>query len=417
MTKHVPPPPVPPRQEEEDWRLKWQTSDRGVPIGNVHNALIGLREDGNLSDILTYDQMARTILLTKPTPDITGETEQSDLPRPIRDTDITNIQEYLQIAGLTRLAKEIAHQAVEKRAEERGVHPVKDYLVNLRWDGELRLKGWLNAYMGVEHGEYASRIGPMFLTAMVARIFEPGCQADYMLVLEGGQGIGKSTACAILAGDWFSNNLPDIAKSDMIRVSMHLRGKWLIEIAELSSFSNVEITKLKEFITTSEERYTPKYARSEAYEPRQCLFIGTTNKSVYLRDETGGRRFWPVKCGTIDLEALKRDRDQLFAEAVRFYQAGVPRFPDKKFEDEFIKPQQEARFESDAWETAISHYLIGQQKVMLIDVAQQALDFPKSKLSTTDQRRIAAILERMGWERAQRESGGIPWIRRSHFGM
>lgn len=411
MTKHVPPPPVPPRQEEEDWRLKWQTSDRGVPIGNVHNALIGLREDGNLSDILTYDQMARTILLTKPTPDITGETEQSDLPRPIRDTDITNIQEYLQIAGLTRLAKEIAHQAVEKRAEERGVHPVKDYLVNLRWDGELRLKGWLNAYMGVEHGEYASRIGPMFLTAMIARIFEPGCKADYMLVLEGEQGIGKSTACSILAGTWFSDNLPDLAKSDPIRISMHLRGKWLIEIAELSSFSLAETTTLKEFITTSEERYTPKYARKEVYEPRQCLFIGTTNQSVYLKDETGARRFWPVKCGTIDLEALKRDRDQLFAEAVRFYQAGVPRFPDKKFEDEFIKPEQDKRFEADVWQELIQIYAFGRKELTTMEIAKDALFMQESAVHTGINKRISNILRKLGFE-GQHTKRGTIWTKR-----
>lgn len=410
MTAHALPNPVPPRQNEEDWRFKWQTTEKGMPIGNVHNALIGLREDGNLSDILTYDQMSRTILLTKPTPDITGETDQSDLPRPIRDTDITNIQEYLQIAGLTRLAKEIAHQAVEKRAEERAVHPVKDYLVNLRWDGELRLKGWLNSYMGVEHGEYAARIGPMFLTAMVARIFEPGCKADYMLVLEGEQGIGKSSACRILAGAWFSDALPDF-KSGGKDICQHLNGKWLIEVAEMSALDKADAAALKAFVTRATEQYRPPYGRRDVLEPRQCLFIGTTNKTAYLRDETGGRRFWPVKCGAIDLPALARDRDQLLAEAVRFYQAKVPWWPTPEFEAEHIRPHQENRYEADAWEQAVISWLPNITKTTVLEVAREALHIETPKLGTADQRRIIAILERLQWVRGKRgDRGERYWV-------
>ena len=408
MTKNANSPS--PRQNEEDWRFKWQTTDKGMPIGNVHNALIGLREDGNLSDILTYDQMSRTILLTKPTPDITGETDQSDLPRPIRDTDITNIQEYLQIAGLTRLAKEIAHQAVEKRAEERAVHPVKDYLVNLRWDGELRLKGWLNSYMGVEHGEYAARIGPMFLTAMVARIFEPGCKADYMLVLEGEQGIGKSSACRILAGAWFSDALPDF-KSGGKDICQHLNGKWLIEVAEMSALDKADAAALKAFVTRATEQYRPPYGRRDVLEPRQCLFIGTTNKTAYLRDETGGRRFWPVKCGAIDLPALARDRDQLLAEAVRFYQAKVPWWPTPEFEAEHIRPHQENRYEADAWEQAVISWLPNITKTTVLEVAREALHIETPKLGTADQRRIIAILERLQWVRGKRgDRGERYWV-------
>jgi predicted P-loop ATPase len=247
----------------------------------------------------------------------------------------------------------------------------------------------------------------MFLIAMIARVFQPGCKADYMLVLEGPQGALKSTACATLAGAWFSDNLPDLNKSDPIRLSIHLRGKWLIEIAEMSSFNATESHRLKEFITQREERYTPKFGRNEVYEPRQCLFIGTTNQSVYLKDETGGRRFWPVICGTIDLEALARDRDQLLAEAVSLFQSGAHWWPGRGFEAEVIRPQQEARYEADIWERIIRDYLSGRYEVTTLEIANVALQIQVGMIQTATNRRIASILRNLGWVSKHTNKGTV----------
>jgi predicted P-loop ATPase len=232
-----------------------------------------------------------------------------------------------------------------------------------------------------------------------------------MLVLEGRQGGLKSTACAIIGGHWFSDNLPDIRASGK-DVAQHLNGKWLIEVAELSALDRAEAATLKAFVTRQVERYRPSYGRKEVIEPRQCVFIGSTNKAAYLRDETGGRRFWPVKCGKIDTKALMRDRDQLFAEAVALYKGGTQWWPDQTFEAQYISPEQDARYEADAWEEAISEFLKGKSQTTISEVAKKALRIDTPKLGTGEQRRISAVLERVGWMRGKRTGATRPWIPR-----
>ena len=249
----------------------------------------------------------------------------------------------------------------------------------------------------------------MFPIGMVARIYEPGCKSDYMPVLEGNQGEVKSTACSVLAGEWFSDALPEL-RGDPVRVSQHLRGKWLIEVAEMHAMSKAEITELKAFISRQKERYTPKYGHREVIEPRQCLFIGTTNKETYLRDETGGRRFWPTKTGLIDIEGLRRDRDLLFAEAVARYRNGEHWWPARDFEAEHMRPEQAARYEADVWEEAISVYLVGKSQATVLDVAHHALFIDTAKLGTADQRRITAVFRSIGWVQGTRTKHGQPYV-------
>lgn len=179
-------------------------------------------------------------------------------------------------------------------------------------------------------------------------------------------------------------------------MSQHLRGKWLIEIAEMSAMSRAENAALKAFVTRSVERYRPPYGRLEVVEPRQCVFVGTTNKSTYLHDETGGRRFWPVKVGEIDVDALARDRDQLFAEALIEYRDGAKWWPDREFERRHIAAEQEDQFEGDPWEDAIHSYLAGRVRVTISEVAHGALDMKTDRIGTADQRRISSVLTKEG---------------------
>jgi predicted P-loop ATPase len=371
--------------------------DTGKVLPILANALIGLR--AVFPKTFGYDEMESTAILKMPL-----EKDLEFRPRPVTDIDVGIVQDRLQHLGLKRISAEVMHQAIDVRAHECRFHPIRTYLDRLHWDGERRLHSWLTRYLGVEDSEYVKSIGTMFLVSMVARIYRPGCKADHMLVIEGEQGALKSTACFHLGGQWFSDNLPEVTVGK--DVSMHLRGKWLIEVSEMHAMGRAESAVLKAFISRTHERYRPSYGRKEVIEPRQCVFVGTTNRDVYLRDETGGRRFWPVKTGAIDVDALSNDRDQLFAEAVTQFHEGAEWWPDKNFERQHIAPQQAIRYEADAWEDMISNYLKGVLKVTIGQVAQQALFIETGRIGTAEQRRIAAALEQLGWKRRPKDWQG-----------
>jgi predicted P-loop ATPase len=404
-----------------DWLSKCMCDSKKRPLPILVNALIALRHDDGTRDAVAFDEMLRApMLLHEIGHPIGGELHD---PRALTDKDITDLQERMQLGGLTHISHENVRLAVESFARDHAYHPVLDYLESLRWDRTARLDTWLTDCLGVEQTAYSQAVGAMFLISMVARIFEPGCKADHMMVLEGPQGELKSTACELLAGAWFSDCLPDITSG---KDASHLRGKWLIEVAEMHAMNKAEASLLKSFISRTTERYRPSYGRLEVIEPRQCVFVGTSNKDAYLRDETGGRRFWPVKTGTISLAQLEAERDQLFAETVARYRAGEARWPDKAFERKHVLPEQEQRFESDAWEEPIREHLADLTQTTILQVAIGALGFqgngrmmvpsdrstPINRFGTADQRRIAAILTTLGWKRGKRGPKGERfWIK------
>jgi predicted P-loop ATPase len=373
----------------------------GSPIPNLANALTILRQDAVFAGIFGFDQMQGAAMLLRPLSD-----DSNFRPRALTDVDVGLTQELMQILALARLSKDVIHQAVDIVAAENGFHPVRDHLNALQWDGQPRVETWVCDYLGAERTAYAMSIGTMFLVAMVARIIEPGCKADYMPVIEGPQGQLKSTACRVLGGDYFSDNLPDVSAGK--DVSQHLRGKWLIEVAEMHAMNRAEAALLKSFISRTHERYRPSYGRKEVIEPRQCVFVGTTNKESYLRDETGGRRFWPLNAGTVAIDALAADRDQLLAEAVKLYRDGVPWWPDRDFERTHIMPEQAARYEGDAWEESIASYLQTVQRATVGMVARAGLGIDIPRIGTADQRRIAAAMVQLGWRR-EKLDGKTDW--------
>jgi len=379
-------------------RLQWQSqaakSDRGRILADHANAMLALRSDPDVRDVFAFDQMLREAVMTHEIGEI------HTCHRRVTERDVCNLLEWFQnVAGVRGMKIEVVRGALATRAGENAFHPVIDYLMGVEWDRVPRLGSWLTSYLGAELSKYNENIGRMFLVSMVARVLSPGCQADHMMVLEGPQGILKSSACRVLGGQWFSDHLPDITSGR--DVSQHLRGKWLIEVSEMHAMSRAEATLLKSFVSRSVEQYRPSYGRLEVHEPRQCVFVGTTNQDQYLKDPTGGRRFWPVRTGVsgrIELDLLAEYRDQLFAEAVDAYGDHVPHWPDQQLERELIKPEQSARYTGDIWEDKIEQFVAGRSRVTVVDIASQKLGIADKDMRQDVNSRISAILRDLGWE-------------------
>ena len=399
-----------------------KTKSKNSWASNVGNILRALETEPGLKSAFGFDQMLRTEMVLRPVivlhanEDRTMQNAAPFKPRPITDADVCMVQAHLQWFGFRRLGKDTAHEAISTYARN-AFHLVRKYLDALQWDGIPRLDTWLPTYLGTERSDYTKGIGTMFMIGMVARIYKPGCKLDYMLVLEGLQGSLKSTACAVLAGEYFSDQLPDITSKE---AAQHLRGKWLIEVAELRAYSRAaSLDHFKEFITRDTERYRPPWGRKEMHEPRQCCFIGTTNKAVYLRDETGNPR-----SGRSNVEGLRRDRDQLLAEAVARFRQGEIWWPAAEFVKTCIA-EQEKRYEPDVWQHPIARYLDAlhhPKRTTIIQIAVGALGYeverplirdrdelhpargtPINKLTPFDQQRITAVLTHLQWEPKRNE--------------
>lgn len=340
-----------------------------------------------------------------------------DVLEPVTDLHVIQTQERLQRFGFVHASRDAVRDALALVCAENPYHPIQHWLEGLKWDKIDRLDHWLVDCLGCDDSLYVRAIGRMFLIAMVARIFKPGCQADYMLVLEGAQGIYKSTICRVLAGAANFGHLSPKFDLDPVRTSMALRGKWLLEVAELEAFSNDKTETLKAFVTQPVEDYTPKYGHHEVHEPRQCLLIGTTNRDRYLSDPTGGRRFWPVLTRDIRPDALAGMRDHLFAEAVQRYRDKEQWWPDAAFEAQHIKPEQEDRREIEPWVEIIEPWLTKQngQKIKLSRVWKDCLLGREDAYNPMVARRIGSAMRELEWE-VDHTDNTRPWHKPMHFG-
>ncbi|MCX6619995.1 MAG: virulence-associated E family protein, partial [Acidobacteria bacterium] len=238
------------------------------------------------------------------------------------------------------------------------------------------------------------------------RIYQPGAKADCCLILEGPQGLKKSTALKTIAGEWFTDEMADLGSKD---AAMQTRGVWIIEIAELDSMSRGDVGRIKAFMSRSTDRFRPPYGKRLIESPRQCTFSGSVNHSSYLRDETGGRRFWPVACTRILIDELARDRGQLWAEAVARYRSGSPWWLDSVQLNRLAEREQSDRYEGDPWDELIAAW-VEHPKQQYDNSGHPLMPFSSDAESVSITDVLTHCIGKLGWERYRGRTGNsLEW--------
>ena len=391
----------------------YAVDSKGNIVFNHHNAMEVLTKLPEWRNVFAFDEFAQRKMVVEPLPD-TVDGEKNFKPRELRDDDYVSVIQWFNRNGFLRAGKGTIQDVVDSACMKSVISPVKHWLERMGDKAELNpqpkeyLDTWAITMLGVkpqsdEHAQYVYEVSRNWLIAAVARSFNAGCKADAVLILEGSQGAGKSTALRLLAGDeWFGAALPPMGSKDS---SDYLRGKWIVELSELSNINKPEVEIVKAFVSRTEERFRPAYGRSEICYPRQCVFAGTTNKADYLRDETGNRRFWPIKCGEIDIELIKGSRETLWGEAVRAYRSGEKWWLSGQVE-EYARIEQGNRLSVDEWTGVVANYCEGRIAVGISQIAQGAFEIQIKDVNRQTQNRISAILSAIGYVRDGQFSSG-----------
>lgn len=333
----------------------------------------------------------------------------------LKDIETIKKGEFLQNAHMSILSwyflkehdiqcsRQTITQFLDIQSSENAFHPVKDVIKELEWDGVERLDTWLSQYSGCEQNAYTSKVGRMVLCAAVKRIMHPGCKFDYMVILEGKQGLKKSTFWNVLGGDFYE----EISfGSDEKRIIENMQGAWFIEISELNGFKRQEADWLKSFITRKSDKTRLAYERRSGPLLRHNIFVGTCNPSgdnEFLKDDTGNRRFLPIVCGEIDIDGLRIVREQLLAEAFVKYPTEELYLTGEAY---FIGEREQAiREDTDIWYIPISEWLSRRDSCTTNDVLTQCLHIDIARATAGDKIRVGKIMKKIRWSRKQDKYG------------
>lgn len=351
------------QEESEHWESQLVPSRNGEGIAtNALNVANYLRNDPLWHEAFATNARTDRPSVMRALPGMTlGDPERNHYPRGIVDTDQIYIGMCFERRFQTTVPRDNVRQALQIICAENAFDPFLQYLERLPpWDGIGRVDTWLSVLGGAEDTPINRAFGAIWLLQAVYRTLEPGCQADYTLLLEGNQGIGKSSMLRALVPDptLFDDGLKPIdhtaSKDNLIK----LGGPVILELAELGALRKGDVEFIKAFLTFREDTYRPLYKEYPITMRRRCVFAGTTNSSQYLRDSTGNRRFFPVKLGDgkINIALVKANRDQIWAEALMRARRNEPAFLSPEFEAVAAEVQSERRVE-DAWQELLEKWL------------------------------------------------------------
>ncbi len=329
--------------------------------------------------------------------------------KPVRDRDLDRIRRWFEDALGCALSKQHVIDAARIVADDHAFHPVREYLSGLAWDGRPRVDRWLEDYCAVvpaseAHARLIRSVARRWLVACVARAMKPGCKVDTVLILEGRQGIGKSTAFATLAGDGFyCDSAIDFSSKEACQT---IQGVWIFELPELDALLRHDPSLIKAFLSRSADRFRVPYGRTPENVPRSVVFCGTVNHGGYLRDRTGNRRFWVVPCADrLNVEGLAAARDALWAEALHLYETGEPWHLSPEHEA-LMHNEHDGRLESDPWEEVLSAWtsLRGDLPFTMNELLESALGLKSSGKNPRVTARASQLLSRLGFERRKRSA-------------
>jgi predicted P-loop ATPase len=307
-----------PLPTDDSWMAKLERTEAGLKRGILKNPILILQNDPRLQGI-GYNEMTGIIMATQPLP-------WDDVPHAWGDADDVQLCSYIE-DHYGSLSRQTVQDAVVKVADDRRFNPLKEYLSSLPpWDGQKRIETLLIDYLGADDTPYVRAVTVNTLTAAIRRVYQPGVKFDYMLVLVGKTGIGKSTLWAKLGGKWFSDSLSLEDMRDKTAAEK-LQGFWLLEIGEMQGARKADVNNVKSFLSRQSDNYRPAYGHHVVEHPRTCIIVGTTNEEGgFLRDQTGNRRFWPVIVpgnGTRSVWTLTDDEvAQIWAEAIELNKKG-----------------------------------------------------------------------------------------------
>lgn len=331
-----------PEDYNDEWKAELEYTKSGKLLCNIANIILILENDPALAGHIVHDLF-------------TGMDSAKDgLPwnknaNQWTDTDDANLRVWLEkhydITGKEKIA-----DALTAVLTRHSYHPIRDYLNGLTWDGVPRLDRIIIDYMGAEDSELNRAMSRKHFVAAVARVFNPGCKYDYCLIMSGAEGIGKSTLLRVMGGRWFNDSITTLEGKEGME---QLRRAWVVELGELSSIKRSDVEQVKAHLSKQVDIYRAAYARRVLEHPRQCVFCGTTNEALFLKGDTGNRRFWVIPV-VAELrkykdwsEAIRRDRDQLWAEAVHYYKLGEPLYLSEELEAQAKQRQQDFNDDND----------------------------------------------------------------------
>lgn len=399
--------------DDEEWQRKMIYSPSGKLVKtSLQNYIMLLQHHEDYKNMFRYDKFAQTTMIVRPP---SWKKEEEFKIRQVSDTDYTRIAGIFEYMNLSPSRDKVAC-AIEAVAEEDSFHPAQDYFNSLTWDGVPRLDSWLQTYLGANGDDpaYLAFVGKKWLTAAVTRIFRAGCKFDHILVIEGSQGAGKSTALRTLAT--FGDDDERVYVQEGVTISaiqnkdtiQQIQGHIFVELAELAGFGKKNDDDVKRWITLQEDTCRLPYMRKPVVFKRQFVLSATTNDYNYLKDPTGNRRYWCIRIGYINIELLKADRMQLWAEAVKCYKEGLYLGATKE-ESALAEVAQEKRLTEDAWSGDVltaAHDISWTGKAFQLSKLMEQMGLSLKDRDFKAQGRVTKILRSNGYESASEWSGG-----------